>query len=176
MLKKISTFFLLTLFFTFGKSYAQNNLSMRFENFHNPQKYPRSATFYDKDKKPVLLSDFDGKVIVLNFWQATCRTCLIELPSLNALAQKYPQIAVIAVSEGDETPEFIDIILHKQRRLSNIAVSVDDNKKMFKVLGGDKVPQTRLIDKNGVVRAFIKGGADFNSPEIHKQIEDLLNE
>ena len=176
MLKKISIFFVLTLFFVFGKSYAENKLADKFEILHNPQKYPKSATFYDIDKKPVLLSDYAGKVIVLNFWQATCRTCLIELPSLNALAQKYPQIAVIAVSEGDETPEFIDTILHKQRRLENISVFVDDNKKMFKLLGGDKVPQTRLIDKNGVVRGSIKGGADFNSPQIHKQIQELLNE
>ena len=176
MFKKILIFFVLTLFFGFGKSYAENKLSNRFEIFHNPQKYPASATFYDKDKNPVLLSDFEGRVIVLNFWQATCRTCLIELPSLNALAEKYPEVIVLAVSEGEETPEFIDMILHKQRRLANISVSVDDHKKMFKLMGGDKVPQTRLIDKKGIVRAFIKGGADFSSAGLHKQIEELLNE
>ena len=175
-MKKFLTFFVLTLFLTFGKSYAQNNLAMRFDLIHNPQKFAQTATFYDKDGKAILLSDYIGKVIILNFWQATCRTCLIELPSLNKLATKYPEAVVLAVSEGDETPEFIDTLLHKQRRLSNIAVSVDKNKKMFYLLGGDKVPQTRLIDKNGVIRASIKGGADFNSPEIHKQIEELLNE
>ena len=174
MFKKTFILFLLTLFIVFGKAYAQNNLSDEFKDIFNPQKYPKSAAFYDAAGNKVLLSDFDGKVIVLNFWKATCRTCLIELPSLNNLAEKFPQIVVLAVSQGDESPEFIERILHEERQLKNIAVSVDDNQKLFKLLDGDKVPQTRLIDKNGVVKGIIKGGADFNSPKIHKQIEELL--
>ena len=174
MLKKFLIFFVLTLFVFFGKSYAQNNLSMEFKKLYNPQKYPASVKFYDKNGKSILLSDYQGKVIVLNFWKATCRTCLIELPSLNALAEKYPNLVVLAVSEGNESAELVEGVLHKQRRLNNIPVSLDKEQTMFKLLGGDKVPQTRLIDKKGIVRGSIKGGADFNSPKIHKQIEELM--
>ena len=174
MLKKFFIFFVLTLFISFGKSYAQNNLKNDFDLLYNPQKYPPKATFYDKDGKAVLLSKYEGKVIVLNFWKATCRTCLIELPSLNTLAQKYPEIVVLAISEGNESAEFIENILHKQRRLNNLEVLLDQEEKMFKLLGGEKVPQTRLIDKNGIIRGTIKGGANFNSPELQKQIEALM--
>ena len=120
------------------------------------------------------MSDYAGKVIVLNFWQATCRTCLIELPSLNRLAEKYPEIIVLAISQGDENADTIERVLHEERNLTNIPVSLDDNQKLFKLLGGDKVPQTRLIDKKGIVKKTIKGGADFDSEKIHKQIEELL--
>ena len=174
MLKKIFTLSLLALFIVFSKTYAQNNFSDEFKDIFNPQKFPKTAAFYDKEGNKVFLSDFEGKVIVLNFWKATCRTCLIELPSLNNLAEKYPHVVVLAVSQGNENAEIIDHILHEERNLENIEVSLDDNQKLFKLLGGDKVPQTRLIDKKGIVKKTIKGGANFDSEKIHKQIEELL--
>ena len=174
MLKKISSLLFLLFFLSFGKSFAQNNLSDKFEILYNPQKYPTSARFYDASGNEVLLSDFHGKVIILNFWKATRRTCLIELPSLNNLAKKYPQIIVLAISEGEEEPEFIDRILHKERRLNNISVSLDKEQRMLNLLGGGKVPQTHLIDKDGTIRGLIKGGADFNSKELQKQIESFM--
>ena len=99
---------------------------------------------------------------------------MIELPSLNNLAKKYPQIIVLAISEGEEEPEFIDRILHKERRLNNISVSLDKEQRMLNLLGGGKVPQTHLIDKDGTIRGLIKGGADFNSKELQKQIESFM--
>ena len=174
MLKKIFILSLLALFIVFSKSYAQNNFSDEFKSIFNPQKISKSAVFYDKEGNQVELSDFEGKVIVLNFWKATCRTCLIELPSLNRLAEKYPEIIVLAISQGDENADTIERVLHEERNLTNIPVSLDDNQKLFKLLGGDKVPQTRLIDKKGIVKKTIKGGADFDSEKIHKQIEELL--
>ena len=142
MLKKTFFYFLLILLLIFSKSYAENNLSVSFTNSFNPQKYPETAQFYDAKGNVVNLSKFSGKVIVLNFFKATCRTCLIELPSLNNLAEKYPDIAVIAVSEGDETAEFVENVLHKERRLNKIEVSLDKNQALMKLMGGGKVPQT----------------------------------
>lgn len=173
MIKKLFLLFLLTFFATISKPYAKNNLSDSFTDLFNPQKYPAAATFYTADDTPLKLSDFDGKVIVLNLWKATCRTCLIELPALNALAEKYPDIAVLAVSEGDENAIFIDNILHKERRLNNLNVYLDKNQALMKIMGGGKVPQTYLIDKTGKVRGHIKGGADFNADQIQKQIDAL---
>ena len=174
MLKKSFFYFLLILLLTFSKSYAENNLSVSFTNTFNPQKFPETAQFYDVEGNIIKLSDFSGKVIVLNFFKATCRTCLIELPSLNNLAEKYPNIKVIAVSEGEESAELVEKVLHKERRLNKIAVSVDKNQALMKLMGGGKVPQTYLIDNGGIIRGHITGGADFNAPTIHEQIEKLF--
>ena len=173
MLKKTSFSSLLILLLAFGKSNAQN-LSDSFTNLFNPQKFPQTAQFFDAKGEAVLLSDSIGQVVVLNFWKATCRTCLIELPSLNALAEKYPDLKVIAVSQGDETADLIEKVLHKERRLNKIDVALDKNQALMNLMGGGKVPQTYLIDKDGIVRGHITGGADFNSDTIHKQIESLF--
>ena len=173
MSKKTFLSFFLILLLIFSKSYAEN-LSTSFTNSFNPQKFPQTAQFYDANGKAIQLLDSKGKVIVLNFWKATCRTCLIELPSLNALAEKYPDLKIIAVSQGDESAELVEKVLHKERRLDKIHVALDKNQALMNLMGGGKVPQTYLIDKEGLVRGHITGGADFNSETIHKQIEELF--
>ncbi len=178
MLKKLFIFFLLALFVTFGKSYAQNlshnDVANHFSKVFSDKKVPATAEFFDKDGNAVKLSKFKGKVIILNFWKATCRPCLIELPGLNTLAQKHNDLVVIAVSQGDESADFIDRILHKERRLNLIDVALDKNQALLKLMGGGKVPQTYLIDKDGTIRGHIQGGADFNAPRINAQIKELL--
>ena len=173
MSKKIFFSFFLILLLIFSKSQAEN-LSDSFTNSFNPQKFPQTAQFYDAAGKAIQLSDSKGQVIVLNFWKATCRTCLIELPSLNALAEKYPDLKVIAVSQGDEPADLVEKVLHKERRLDKISVALDKNQALMNLMGGGKVPQTYLIDKDGLVRGHITGGADFNSETIRKQIEELF--
>ena len=162
MLKKFLIFFVLTLFIFFGKSYAQNNLKTQFEIFYAPEKYPQTATFYDKDGNPILLSDFKGKVVVLNFWKATCRTCLIELPSLSALAKKYPDIVVLAISEGEETPDLVEKIklinnAVSNRELNEMILLCDSNKSTELILksleNGDAISAIKITQKAKVSNA-----------------------
>lgn len=173
MFKKSFLFSVLILLMIFGKSYA-GNLSTSFTNSFNPQKFPETAQFYDAAGNTINLTSSKGKVIVLNFWKATCRTCLIELPGLNALAEKYPDIKVIAVSQGGEPAEVVEKVLHQERKLNKIDTFLDKNQALMNLMGGGKVPQTYLIDKDGIIRGHIQGGADFNAPDLQKQIEDLL--
>ena len=171
---------ILATFICFGNTKAQNLSSdtpvTEFSLYKQKKQVPQEAFFYTADQTPVFLSSFKGKVVVLNFFKATCLKCLIEMPSLNELKDKYPDIILLAISEGEETPEVVDMILHKERRMNNIDVSLDEKQKLFFLLGGDKVPQTRLIDKDGFIRGYIKGEADFRSEKINTQIQELLDE
>ena len=173
-------FLILTILFPFGNTYAENLSKTQpinqFTMLSVPEKLPQNAQYYQADGKPVLLSYYKGKVVVLNFFKATCLKCLIEMPSLNQLKDRFgDDVVVLAVSQGDESAEIIDNVLHKQRQLNNISVSLDDHQKLFFSVGGEKVPQTRLIDKNGFIRGSIKGEADFLSDKLIKQIENILS-
>ena len=174
-------FFILSVFICFSNTKAENLSSnadeaKEFTMYSIPKELTEDATYYMSDGTPVLLSSHKGKVIILNFFKATCLKCMIEMPSLNELKDKYPDIILLAVSQGDETADIIDRILHEERLLNNIAVSLDNKQKLFFSVEGEKVPQTRLIDKKGMIRGYIKGQADFRSPKINEQIQNLLNE
>ena len=180
MLKKFFFLFFLAFLFTLfniNLSVADEtaNESTAFTLYEAPLPVPTTAVFYNKDKQPVFLSDFKGKVLILNFWKATCRKCLAELPSLNRLADAFPtDLKVIAVSQGPETADRIETVLHEERRLANIDVSLDDNQTLFTRLSVEKVPYTFLIDKDGRIVGYIKGQADFDAESIHTQIKELL--
>src|SRR5262249_48154918 len=46
-------------------------------------------SFVDKDGKPVKLSDFAGKTLLVNFWASWCIPCRAEMPPLNKVAAQY---------------------------------------------------------------------------------------
>jgi thiol-disulfide isomerase/thioredoxin len=63
-------------------------------------------TLRDVNGKSVRLSDFRGKVVVLDFWATWCKPCLMALPGLNALAKKNPDVVFLTVNVQDTTAAF----------------------------------------------------------------------
>ncbi len=59
-------------------------------------------TAIDNNNKPVKLSDFRGKVVLLNFWASWCGTCKMEKPGLAEMAREHPELEVIALAGDNE--------------------------------------------------------------------------
>lgn len=59
-------------------------------------------TMIGKDNKQVKLSDFRGKVVLLNFWASWCSTCKAEKTGLAEMARDYPELEVVALSSDSE--------------------------------------------------------------------------
>lgn len=175
---RICLFTLLACFSFFGNPKAQEGLKPKeataFEMLQNPFYVPENAKFYDKQGNPIYLTEFKGKIVVLNFWKATCIKCLIELPSLNRLKESFEDknIIVLAISEGEESAEVIEKVLY-DRRL-DIPVSSDKEMALLKGLGGTTVPRTLLINSKGQIIGVIQGLANFDAPELQKQLKDLF--
>lgn len=137
------------------------------------QKAP-DFTLNDINGKPVSLSSFKGKVVLLNFWATWCPPCRAEIPSMNRLQEKLKSrgLVVIAVSTDnriDEPKRFVQqnpvnfIVLHD----SNLKVS----RTIYKVF---MMPTTFLIDRRGIIVEKYFGEQDWTDPEILKEIEALL--
>ncbi len=167
-------FLVLICFFYFGNLKAQNEIyTTSFTMYASPKSLPH-AFYYDLDHKEQSLSSYQGKVLVVNFWKPNCRLCLIELPTLDNLQTFYKNadVQIIAIAE-DTNIKAIQEALHT-RRLKNITVFYDKDEKLLKAFGGQKVPRTLLINKEGKEVGYIQGLAKFDSPKIQNQISKLL--
>ncbi|MBC7289381.1 MAG: TlpA family protein disulfide reductase, partial [Armatimonadetes bacterium] len=105
--------------------------------------------FADGSKKTI--GDYEGKVVLLDFWATYCQPCIKKLPQLQELQQRYggDKLVVVAVSLDPDVKTAVawakanDIVLP-------IAKFTDDMRKAF--FGGEEtiaIPQARLIGKNG---------------------------
>ena len=179
MLYHIISFSLLALFIFFGKPLAAqekiNLVKTAFEITQSETSIPSQATFKDKNGNQVLLSSFQGKVIVLNFFKPNCRPCLLELPSLNRLAESFKEmpVVILTVAEGEKNAEIVEKVFY-ERRLNNLTIALDENEQLLRMLGGEKVPRTLLINAQGRIIGTLQGQADFSSSVLINQIKEAL--
>jgi len=119
--------------------------------------------------KTVKLSDYAGKVIFLNFWATWCEPCKEEMPSMEQLsgALNGQPFVVIAVSIDSEKAEVVKEFTDSYRLTFPI---VHDRKgkirDLFKTTG---VPETYMIDQDGVIAEKVLGGrnwADKNNLQV----------
>ncbi|MCC7159370.1 MAG: TlpA family protein disulfide reductase [Ignavibacteria bacterium] len=125
---------------------------------------------WEENGKEIKLSDYKGKVILINFWATWCPPCRKELPDLSQISTDYKDkdFKMIGVSI-DDNQEVLNNFL-KTNKLS-YTVLYEPNELVAKYMtttgqNQNVVPQSYLIDKNGkVVEAIIgsKSKADFIS-------------
>ena len=134
--------------------------------------------FKTRDGADTRLSDFRGKVVVVNLWAMWCAPCRTEMPTLARLAESYvgKDVVVLPINV-DATPDaiadarsFIDV--HEP-----LPMYSDPKFQLpFELPGKGKMPQTVLLDRQGRIRAYFSGEADWASPEAKALIDALLAE
>ena len=134
--------------------------------------------FLTPESAPTTVADFRGRVVVLNVWAMWCRPCRTELPTIAALDAAYgEEVAVLAVNV-DRTPEEIAAA---QAFLADgnapLAFYSDPTFELpFRLPGRGAMPQTLILDRQGRVRAWLAGEADWSSPEARALVDALLAE
>ena len=116
---------------------------------------------WSENGQDVKLSDFKGKVIVLNFWATWCGPCKRELPDLSQLSKDLSNkdFKLIGISV-DENPAALDNFL-RSNTLSYTVLHEPGKlvEKYMSVTGGSEnvIPQTYIIDKNGKIVETLLG-------------------
>ena len=128
------------------------------------------------DGAPAMLSDWRGKVIVLNFWATWCAPCVKELPSLDRLAAALPANShtVLAVSTDRGGPKKVPPFL-KKLKTENLAPYLDAKSALGRAFGMRGLPTTYIIGKDGNVVAKLEGAAEWDSPEIVEWLKTLTD-
>jgi peroxiredoxin len=114
----------------------------------------------DLSGKDVKLSDFAGKIVIINFWAIWCDPCKTELPYIQAISDNWSGKGVQVLAIASKVNE----------RLDTVGQFMDQNKYTFRVLYDSKginsvynvaeIPITFFIDKEGIIR------------NVHDQFDD----
>jgi len=109
------------------------------------------------------LSQFRGKVVVLNFWASWCAPCVEELPSLVELQQKMPEVVVLTISTDDDQAAYKRFL--SQHKVPPRTIN-DPEQRVNRLYGTAAYPETYLIDRHGVIRRKLIGPQTWTSAEI----------
>jgi thiol-disulfide isomerase/thioredoxin len=147
----------LILFVLFGTMALWLNVPSRAEQTRKPAP---DWQLSDVNGNPLKLSDFKGKVVVLDFWATWCPPCRAEIPGLVALQKKYADqgLSVIGVSLDEQGPAVVKPFM--QRFAINYPVVMGNEKILADYGGISAIPTTFVIDREGNVVAAHQGYTD----------------
>lgn len=135
-------------------------------NYANANRLAPDFSLPSISGKNVKLSDYRGKVVILNFWTKNCGPCLQEMPSLAALAQLVNQrndMRVVTVSTDSSAADVKATLKSVLSGPPPFEVLVDpDSDVVAGKFGTDLYPETWFIDPKGVIRARFDGARDWN--------------
>jgi peroxiredoxin len=119
--------------------------------------------------------DWNGKVMLVNFWATSCATCVKEMPQIVATHDKFKArgLDTVAVAMSYDPPAFV--AKYAESRKLPFGVAIDNTGTLAQAFGSVQMtPTTFLINKRGeIVKRFV-GEPDFAA--LHGLIEQLLAE
>lgn len=136
-------------------------------------------TLPDLDGKPVSLSSLKGKVVLVNFWATWCPPCKEEIPSMEKLWQRFGKdgLVILAVSvdkiSDEELKKFV-----QERKMTFTVLRDNSGGKLGQVAEGlygtTGVPETFIVDRNGIIQEKVIGAAPWDAPEVIDFFTNLL--
>lgn len=120
--------------------------------------------------RTVSLETYRGKVVVLNFWASWCAPCVAEIPSLNQLQKKMPQIVVLGISTDEDPAAYTQFLTNHPVDYLTIR---DGSQRSNHLFGTYRFPETYVIDKQGRIRRKFIGAQNWTTPEILNYLSDL---
>lgn len=104
----------------------------------------------------VTLSQFQGQVVLINFWATWCPPCRLEMPFLEAAYERYKDqgFTVLAVDQ-QESPQAVRAYFQELGLSFPVVIdSTGEVSSLYRVLA---LPTTYIVDRNGVVQVMHRG-------------------
>ncbi|MBV6432184.1 MAG: Thiol-disulfide oxidoreductase ResA [Bryobacteraceae bacterium] len=141
-----------------------------------PEKDRKSAPEFslkDAHGRVVKLSDYKGKVVLLNFWATWCGPCKIEIPWFIDFEQKFKDrgFAVLGVSMDEDGWEAVKPYIEKQKVNYRVVVASDEVADLYG--GVSSLPTSFVLDRQGKIADVHVG---LVSKSVYQnEIEQLLD-
>jgi len=135
------------------------------------QKAP-DLSFKDINGKSFRLSDFRGKVVLLNFWATWCVPCRAEIPDLVKMQRRYRArgLRIVGITYPPEAESQVRSFRRELKMNYPIVIGSQKTKQAF--TSSETLPLTIIIDRQGNIRGLIEGV--MYSDEFEEKIKPLL--
>ncbi|MDH3328338.1 MAG: TlpA family protein disulfide reductase [Desulfobulbaceae bacterium] len=132
-------------------------------------------TLVDRTGKNWTLSELTGQVVFINFWATWCPPCREEMPSMQRLYTKLPtdKFKMLAILNRD-APSMADLFVKKAG--ATMPILDDQSNTVGSQYGLTGLPETYIIDKQGVLREKFIGPAQWDSPQFVQMLMTYINE
>ena len=149
--------------------------------FYNPSTEPPEAlsssrkvpaiSFVSSSGEQIDISE-PGKVVFLNFWATWCPPCIAEMPSIQALKNKFDSkdVSFVMVDVDNNLQKAQDFM---KKHGYNFEVFLQTSSIPESIFKGT-LPTTLIINQTGETVFYHEGMADYNSPEMVKLLNSLL--
>ena len=118
------------------------------------------------------LSEFEGDILVINFWASWCLNCRVEHEALNAAAAGYDDLGVTFIGIAYQDRESASIaFLDELGRGDPYVYGIDEGSRVAVEFGILGLPETFFIDRAGIVRAKVSG--PVNAALLSRTIEAI---
>lgn len=138
----------------------------------HPERLGRPAPLFQisDGTESIDLARLRGKVVVLNLWATWCAPCIEELPSLLAMQRQLPQVAVVGVSMDTDEAVYRRFLTQHHVTLTTVR---DADGRINALYGTAQIPETYVIDRQGMLRRKFVSAQDWTSPEIVQYLRSL---
>jgi len=124
----------------------------------------------DRNNKTVTNKTVSDKLTVYNFWYTGCRPCLVEIPQLNELVEKYKD-QVNFIAPTFESSEKVNRFLSKRTFDYN---TLSNGTEFVKQLNVTSYPTHMIVDKDGTILDVVIGGSETIGMVLDKSIASNL--
>ena len=152
---------------TTSLGYSMESIDIKNIVINKEPKIYENIIFKDANQKNVDLTDYRGKLIILNFWATWCAPCKEEMPSLDNLQANtnLSNLKIFPINISKESLAKTEIFFN-ELNIKNLDIYFDSPITLAKKFSLRGVPTTILFDKKGKEFARIMGSIDFNNKEF----------
>jgi len=157
-------------------AWQQPELSHNLTKIRSPVKASQFE-LQNMDEEKIKLSDYSGKVVMINFWATWCPPCIREMPSMERLYKKLEgeKFIVLAVNQMEDEDD-VFAFTGQLETDPTFPILFDKESDVSRKYGVRGLPTTYLVDKKGYLRYRAVGGRLFDHESVMKIIKKLIAE
>ncbi len=159
--------FLILFIFLTNNVFANDVSEIKNIVIHKNLKVYDNVIFFDKNDKKIDIKEFNGNLLLLNFWATWCEPCKEEMPSLDRLQtnENLSNLKIFAINISQENKKKVDNFF-KDLKIKNFDPYFDAPITLAKTFTLRGVPTSILLDKNGKEFARIIGSINFDDKKF----------